>query len=253
MVRPLTKKRKKDGVLYTRPLGIQKEIEAALAVNDQSTLIEKAKNPPGSSEFMTSECLVHLIREHYHRKNDRIANPLLIQLMVRCKANLQKTVPNNRMSEAETVREDILGKFGVMFGEDAGGEPGSRLDFFEIKFNSAFRALRVDTIRVEKNHKKELMAISEVSDEEEPLNHEERLAQLSNMARTEATQDADVLFKEMVKLAKDLPEDMRRAFILCNLMGCTQQEAATKCGVPVRTIYNRLKAAEQKIKKTLGE
>ena len=63
-------------------------------------------------------------------------------LLLRCAANLLKTVPEGGMRNAAAVREDILSSFQTLFTEEAAEDA---LDYFECKFGSAFKSLRLRT------------------------------------------------------------------------------------------------------------
>jgi RNA polymerase sigma-70 factor (ECF subfamily) len=46
-------------------------------------------------------------------------------------------------------------------------------------------------------------------------------------------------------LVDDLPDDQREAFVLTQIVGCSYQEAADACGVPIGTIRSRVARARE--------
>src|SRR5260370_17819471 len=91
-----------------RPSGIERKIDIALT-QDWATLSRRARETnPQSGDFLPSECLVHLIRDALRRGEDRVARVLMPQLLKRAEANLERTVPDSRIRDPETVRQNIL-------------------------------------------------------------------------------------------------------------------------------------------------
>jgi hypothetical protein len=148
MVRPLTKVRR-SGELYTRPATIETAIDAALGL-DRVTLEQRASvTDPNSPGYFPSECLVHLIRKKHRETNARDRDQLLNILLQRCAASLARTLPDGRTPNAAYVRDEALGRLGKLFAEDGAGDNPDELDYFEVRFNSAFAALRTDLVRAE--------------------------------------------------------------------------------------------------------
>ena len=152
MARPLEKKKRK-GKSYTRPPEIETAIEAALA-QDLETLKRCALvRDKTSSEYLPSECLVHLIRHHLRQSNNRdpyntAANTLLDLLLKRCEANLRVTV-SSQIARAEDIREEVVSSFGELFAEDCASDGTTKLDYYEVRFNHAFALFRIDIVRRE--------------------------------------------------------------------------------------------------------
>ena len=72
---------------------------------------------------------------------------LLPPLLARCEAMLIRKIPDRSRPNAIDIREEILGEFSVLFAEDGSGENPDQLDFFECRFNRAFRYFRIDFMR----------------------------------------------------------------------------------------------------------
>src|SRR4051794_23858626 len=182
MARPLLKN--------TRPRGIEAKVDIALT-QDWARLSRRARETnPLSPDFLPSECLVHLIREAIRRGEDRIASVLMPQLLKRAEANLERTVPDSRMRDAESVRQEILSDLAMMFTQDGMEGHEDELDFYECRFQRALRFLRIDHVRSALSKRKELTDLPEASnDEGEAALDDEMLARLSRMASVGPSQE----------------------------------------------------------------
>jgi hypothetical protein len=139
MIRPLTKK-DQSGNLYTRPSEIQTAIDAAIQ-QDIATLRQRAVvSKRDSPDFIATECLVHIIREARRRHDEHSMSVLLPSLLARCEATLKNKILDSDMPNASEIREEILGEFSLLFVEDGSGCNPDELDFFECRFNLAFRS-----------------------------------------------------------------------------------------------------------------
>ena len=247
MARPLLKKNEK-GVL-TRPPGIEAKIDAALT-QDWVTLSRRARViDPQSSDFLPSECLVHLSRDAIHRGDDRVARVLMQQMLNRAEANLLRTVPDTRMRDAESVRQEILSSLMMLFTQDGSEGHEDELDFYECKFLRALRLLRIDHVRKALASRRELTDLPEASNEQgETTLDDEMLARLSRMASIGPSQEDRLYLPEVIKALDKLPPDQKRAVVLRRIIGHTEEQAAKICKVNKRTIRYRLAAADKQLR-----
>jgi hypothetical protein len=250
MVRPLTKV-KKSGDLYTRPVAIDTAIEAALALDRRSLEQRAAVTDPNSPEYIPSECLVHLIRQKHRETNAPGRDQLLNILLQRCEVRLARTLPDNRAPNAGYLRDEALGRLGELFAEDGTGENPNELDYFEIRFNGAFAALRTDAVRSEIRAARRVVQLPEDDDcESRQVPDDQAIGRLPEALNSPASQENAQFLQEVLKAIDTLPPDQREAVILCHLMGYEAESedpakitAATLCGVTGRTIRNRLRRA----------
>lgn len=256
MARPL-RKTNEGGELYTRPRGIEAKIDGA-PVRDIAALIRCARtNDPASPDFLPSECLVHLIREAVRSGDERMANALMAPLLSRCEANLLKMVPDSAMRNAEGVRQEILSSFAVKFAEAGTAGHEDELDYFECRFNRAFRTLRIDHVRAEISRRRDLTDLPEPARKDGEFSpDEEMLSRMSRAARINAGQENRIYLPQVLRAVNALPPDQRRAVILCRILGYEEEStdackrtAAKICGVSGRTIRNRLSRADQQLQK----
>jgi RNA polymerase sigma factor (sigma-70 family) len=245
MARKLVKKIKKTGQLYARPIAVEEKIDCAL-VGGFTEAIRRARiRDQTSSDFIVSECLVYLIREAKRTGKDRESETLLQLLLGRCEANLKGTIRNDGIPNPEQLRDDILQHLATKFALDA-VEGSGRLDYFECRFNRAFAALRIDFYNREAALSNQTVA--EISYAGDDLAGDEHANDIVDSGSWHSSSVENHLFAKQVAAFVDrLPTEERQAIILCRVWNLTQEDAAQRLGVSVKTIYNRLKRADQKL------
>lgn len=253
---PSLSKKDKDGNLYRRPIGILTAIDAAIQ-QDIATLRRRAAiSKVASPEFVPMECLVHLIRQAKRRQDEQTMSLLLPPLLARCEAMLIRKIPDSSRPNAVDIREEILGEFSVLFAEDGLGENPDQLDFFECRFNLAFRSFWIDFMRRQREDAKQVEGSSAENESGDCEPGDESLSRLSPALQIPAMQFFGVFRVELLNAIKSLPPDERRAVVLCHMYEYKAESedpseitAATLCGVTGRTIRNRLSRAAEKLSK----
>jgi hypothetical protein len=168
-------------------------------------------------------------------------------LLVRCESNLNRTVPDDRWRNAETIREEILSAFQLLFTDDASE---GALDYYECRFALAFKTLRINHVRAAISDRKGLTELPDlITDDGETMLDENALARLSRVAQIGPSQEDEVYLPQVLKAVDDLPPDERRAFVLRRVIGYTEEETAARCHVEGRTIRYRLARADKRLKK----
>ena len=148
MLRAL-RKMKGTGELYVRPPRIARILNKAIS-EEPSTLREHRRlTDPKAPDYLPSECLVYLFRDAKRRADNDLMNFLVLRILERCKAILDSKVPDSHCPNAADLREEVLGRFGVLLAEDGTCENQDELDFYECRFNQAFRTFRLDILRKE--------------------------------------------------------------------------------------------------------
>lgn len=245
MARQLVRKLKKTGQLYIRPKVVEAKIDHTLADGFTEAIRRARIRDKTSSDFIISECLVHLIREAKRTGKDRESETLLQLLLERCEANLKGTIRNDGIPNPEELRDDILQHLAMEFALDA-VEGGGRLDYFECRFNSAFAALRIDFYNREAALSNKTVA--EISDKGDDLLSDEHENDIADFGSWHSSSMENHLFaKQVAMFVETLPLDERQAIVLCRVWNLTQEDAAQRLGVSVKTIYNRLRRADQKL------
>jgi len=142
MARLLTKHRR-DGSRYTRPPNIEEAINSALK-DDIPGFARRLKLERGETGYLPTECLVHLLRLGVGARDDDRINAVLVVLTKRCEANLRAGMDADRYPKAAEMQQEALDEFLMLFCDPT---HEAKLDFYEIRFNQAFRALRASVIR----------------------------------------------------------------------------------------------------------
>jgi DNA-directed RNA polymerase specialized sigma24 family protein len=184
-------------------------------------------------------------------------NAVLPVLLSRCEANLFVKVPDGGMPDAASLRQDILDELAELFVLDGLGENPDELDFYECRFNRAFRSLRIDAVRRAARRLKEIVDVAVLPPskaEGEPDAYEDAFARVSDAFKVFPTQEWDAFREPFLKAIEALPVDERNAVILVHVLGYKEesedpdeQTAATRCNCTGRTIRNRLTRAAGKL------
>lgn len=253
MARALTK-RKLDGTLYVRPAAIERQIDEVLSLGVAELRQRLMVGDRNAGGYLHNETLVHLIRLSILENRPEVSGAALPVLLVRCEKNLEVTVSDD-LRDAAMVREDILGEFSERLALDSTTESGV-LDYYEVRFNSAFAALRTDVVR---------KALTRLKYENEPesadLPDDDLFGQRDSLVKKlidnlskPPTQEWEALRGPMIEAIKQLPREERKAVVLVHVLGYQQGSddpsqitAATRCNCTPRTIYNRLQRAEIKL------
>lgn len=252
MARSLTKVG--DNGLLARPTAIDAQIDDALRLDCPALRARLAVADRTDPGHLRSETLVHLVREARRRNDQALISLVLPVLLGRCETNLLVKVPDGPLPEAASLREDILGAFSELFASDGAGEHPDELDFYECKFNRAFRFYRIDMVRREMARLQRVAQMPEPDEDGEPDVYEEVFARVSSAFRLPATQDGHVFRSELHDAILNLPPEERDAVILVHVIGYQEESddpdeetAATRCNCTGRTIRNRLTRAGAKL------
>lgn len=145
MPEPL-KRKDRNGVPYVRP----PEIEAWLIEFERVNVAERLRKFSVTSRknigHVPSEALVHFLRRAWAKgANDEFEKIFRI-LMARVEQSLCSAISDSRMTGARGIREEIMERFAERIAKDCGGRDGL-LDFFEIRFDKAFAAIRTSALR----------------------------------------------------------------------------------------------------------
>ncbi len=254
MPRPLTKT-KVSGELYARPPGVEAAIELAIS-QDSAVLRDRASvNDRDSPRYLPSECLLYLIRTCSQELRD-LRDELLFFIFSRCEA-LAKTGVLETLPNSEEIREEILGRFAELIARDLGAEVTNRLDVYEIRFNLAFRALRIDVVRHMAPRGEHEVPLPGSPAQDDSIGDVEASASVVDGLQVPATQEDFLVLKEV--FAALSPEE-QETVVLCDFLGFDTESsnpakptAATCCNVSGRTIRKRLAKAHTKIRRLKEE
>ncbi|MQB46039.1 hypothetical protein DXT94_29415 [Rhizobium sp. ICMP 5592] len=244
-------------MLYARPSTVETQIDQAvqLSVTDlRRRLLITDRNDPS---HLRSECLVHLVREGRRSGDQARMTAVLPILLGRCEANLRVTVADGVIPDAANLRQEILDNLAELFVMDGSGDFPDELDFYECKFNKAFRALRIDAVRRAVRRSKRSIEVADMPElevESTPDAFEDAFARVSETFRVLPTQEWDAYREPFLQAIEALPPDEREAVMLVHVLGYKaesedpeEETAATRCNCTGRTIRNRLTRAAAKL------
>jgi hypothetical protein len=266
MARPLTKT-KSDGTPYRRPSEVETRIDQVLRLTPSLLLRRLSITDRDHPSYLSSEVLVHLLREEFRRwrkSGDQGHMQALLQaLLSRCEAILLVKVPDGALPNASDVRQKILDDLLECFVQDGAGSHPDELDLYECKFNLAFRALRIDAVRsaLRRRAKEVPMAALGLPEESGASDaDEEVLARISEELCLPPAQEGDAFRAALLEAIEALPDDERRAVTLVHVLGYQEESddpreitAATLSSCTGRTIRNRLKRAAAKLARFIPE
>ncbi|MEO8455552.1 MAG: DNA-binding response regulator [Sphingomicrobium sp.] len=150
-----------DGKLYTRPPAIEAKLAELLDTPREELATRctiRSRSDPG---FIATECLLHLVRATRQDNDERWFEQLFTELVRRILRTLPRPQQETEGLVGADIREGVLGRFQELLSIDRNGYC-ERLDFFEVRFNSALKTLRIGVER------KAFRAASRRSDLEHP-------------------------------------------------------------------------------------
>lgn len=254
MVTPLTK-HAKGGARYKRHAHVETSIASALAVDLTEKRRRCAENDSESPDFLPPESLVHLIREAGRHEDEATMSALLPYLLERCQSILENRIPAS-VDRVKYLREEVLCRFAELFAADGGPDNRNELDFYECRFNLAFRSLRITVMRQEEAVTTPLTAWPESFEATENDTNNGILSYFEGTLHRPVTPETSAYLREFGKAIAALPPDERDAVILCHGLGYQEESddpdkvtAATLCNVTGRSIRNRLTRAAAKLAK----
>ena len=142
-IRPLTKRRT-DGSLYARRPETTAMLIELLGLSREEIAVRLQVGRRDASGYVTNECLLYLLRSARSDNNPAWFDKLFAVLDCRVRHNLSYTIRYGTISDPETVREDVLGKFHEVLALGLGPQP-DRLDPYEVMFDGALASLRKTT------------------------------------------------------------------------------------------------------------
>ena len=245
-------KRRGDGTPLTRPPEIEEGLDLALAEGLPSLIRRAQVKDTSSPEYLGSECLVHLVRDSARRGVATISNLLLPVLLARCERTLLSKIPRG-VPDADHLREEVLGAFVLILAKGCSAEDDGESDFYECRFNLAFRMLRISVVRREQAKSVGVMPLIE----DVIAADDENAGRLENALRTRSGQVDGLVLAEFLDA---LPPEEREAVVLHYVMGYKieskdkdEPTVATRCGVSGRTIRDRLNRARERCKQMKRE
>jgi len=133
---------KASGEKYQRRLSVQKILSGLVNLSPESI----AKKCESERDTIPSEVLVHLLRNSDIELNPMQFKVVFDILTLRVESILRSKVDDQHYDRAEILQEEILGKIVELIAVER-NEPGTKLDYYEVNFNHAFKCLRISYLR----------------------------------------------------------------------------------------------------------
>lgn len=251
MALPLTKTTKR-GIVYTRPPEVEAQIDEAALLSPAELKLRLDVTKPEKAGFLRHETLVHFLRRGIATGSMATFNAILPVLLKRCEKTLEGKIFKSLPAVAE-LREEILGAFAELFASDGAGDVPNELDFYECRFNRAFRMFWIDHATREVEQSGRFTVVETEEELDEALADEECLKEISDSLHHD-TPEARLRMQQLLEAIDTLPEKERDAVVLVYIMGFKEESndpdeetAATKCKCTGRTIRNRLASAAAKL------
>jgi len=249
LVEPLTKT-KETGQVYARPPEIEEEIACALKLGIDEILTRAVIRDSRVDGYMSSECMVYLIRRDAKSSTHKLVNELTPLLLKRCETNLYSKVTGFREPTLQEVHEEILGRLVELLVDG-----GNRADYFEIRFNDAFKCLRCEVCTYYQRHDDVSGSIEDKTDldgDNDGGNIDDLHCEIDyDKVPSSLTQEDAVYLKQVLS---DLTDMERNIFILHKQGGIpinSKFSGVTNLvnllGISERTVRNHLRNAEAKL------
>ncbi len=241
-VTPLTRQTG-SGEFLQRPASIEHEIANAVAL-PAGQLRARASAKPGDEESMSSECIVHLIRQDLRDGSRRLADELTPLLLERCEASLHGSVRGFTSAAARDIREDVLDRLALsLLG------PGDEADFLEVRFGLALKRLRIDACRRQRRRdQRQILLDDYCAGEGDP---DSTIPAIDRLQSDRARQEDRLMIKQALA---SLAAPERDVLVLHRLAGIPLRSkvkahpdlvSLLKCSE--RTLRNRLRRAERRL------
>jgi RNA polymerase sigma factor (sigma-70 family) len=139
---PLRKTSNSTGKSYQRRLEVEELIEKL----ESTSHIDIVKYCTNHKNKTPTEVILYFIRHSKDPLSKLHFEQLFTFLFTRLSSALNRLVPDSRFDKAGYIRQEMLGKFAEIIASDRNAEE-TKLDYFEVNFNSSFARFRIDVLR----------------------------------------------------------------------------------------------------------
>jgi hypothetical protein len=241
MPEPL-KRKKKDGTPYERPPEIEAFLEKLEVVNSSERVCQFetfSKKNPG---YVPSEVLVYFLRRAWVEGAQVDFEKIFRILLKRIEQSLCSTISESRISNARSIREEIMGRFAERIAKDCKGRSGL-IDFFEIRFDQAFATLRKSALRQIGPSTENTIPLGTDEDHGHEISAEVEAAAADFLSGKPSILDDPAFRFELTAAIDNLPDDQKRVIGL--LMQGFQIDSKDK---NIMTISRILKCDERTVR-----
>lgn len=152
MIEPLRKRKKSSADLYTRRAENERALAELLELPRDQLLERAAIRSAKAPGYISSECLLHIVRARKRDNSEQYFNRLFRILQARVLSALPRVGTGDDKDgtcdlTAEKIRDHAFGRFAEMMSADREGYD-ERLDYFEVSFNAGMAGLRNDAMEI---------------------------------------------------------------------------------------------------------
>lgn len=239
-----------------RPPSVEATIDRIAALDLDTVVREARTEDPRAPGYIEPECLVHLLRSTRLDNTDIRFRGLFEVLIERVERSLTGSIRPSRRYDAGELRIEVLNRLVDLLVEDRQA-PGTKLDFFEVRFARAMTALRIGVMRRSERDAQGTEHIEDLRNEEGDALPAltERIRQAFEADGSE--QEREHFRNELLRAIDRLPPHQREAVALFleghRVEGGDLETIAKLCGVSDRAIRYRLTNAYETLRRELGE
>lgn len=245
--RPLTRRNTANKV-YERLPEVEAQIAETLAL-DHSALVEVAGRNYESPAHVKDETLCYLIRERLRANRNDETNELIEVLLRRHAGTINWRV---RACVDERHHEDCKGDITTELLTGLFDLDSDRSDFAQVRFGLFFKMLTTEAIkrfrRLQKQEQQAATNYPQGEDADDESNPIDKLADERALSVEDRAVYRDALMR--------LPDELRTIFILRHYDGwqieadsADEPSISRYCNVTPRTVHNRLKEAEARLRR----
>ena len=252
MAEPLQKL--KDGMPYQRPVEIEAQIDE-LSLLSRDEIVARARiRSSRDPNYIASECLLYFLRGTRKDNSERHFNRLFEALWQR----VQDALPNDSESPAlQHANEEVELRLMEMLVKDR-QEYQERLDFFEVRFGFAMKAMRYSALR--KMYREEAHEV--VGYDESELQGDAKKSGSPFLPFTSEKLSDPLYRMRLSEAIRSLPDEQRQALALWQkdipytsqdpnvvtagaILGCSEQTARNRRDRAIRALRTMLEGEEQ--------
>jgi hypothetical protein len=249
------RKQSEDGTKYFRPVPIEELLESLYQLSIEEVARRASIDDPDDDEYVPSECIVHFVRQSKACGDKQPYQDLFAILRKRVlravPVKLHKISGVERLGETDLsaeIRDQVLDNFQELLCLDR-NEYDERLDFYEIRFNSAIALLR-STARRDVGTRK--LRLKPMDYDGEAIDFSLEMEQaLARIKYPDDEKEEDFLYRSrfydaISTLQDNLPIDSKDPKILtiAEVLGCSEKTVRNLRDRAVATLRVALKEEE---------
>lgn len=212
MPEPL-KRTNSSGELYVRRTEVENLLIELERISTPERIQQFSISQRTNDSYIPSEILLYFLRKASRDKENKPKEyeDLFNLLVKRVKISLQSRVSEALVGGTTLIREEVMSKFIELLANDYTNS-STKLDYYEVNFDSALAALRISAIRKEESSKIQILPL-EVSEKNE-LSPEIEQAAVNFYENTQYQLDNPAFRLALYSAIDKLPSDQKQVISL---------------------------------------